>query len=299
MKTHDSPKIRVSVLMVLILCLCSVSAHGVNVYVLSSGNNDIDTTVRSTLEDLGHIVHIGVECSQLHGGWTLDGYDTILYLNNWNANSTMPDSGQTALQQFVNSGGGLVTAEWVNLKYSKDDIWSASIIASALPAKAVPTSSGWGAPYTNNESPITYTVVEPNFVLNENVPLSFTFEADSMGGPSWWSGGTETKLEPKVGASVFYDSDNLGIGVVGWDYSDGRVISFSTVIGISELSNSNYAQLLSNALTWSAHGVPGPICTEPIPGDVNDDCMLDFVDLAIIFSHWLECNLNPPEACWQ
>ena len=275
MKASDNPKIRVSVLVVLILCLCSVSAHGVNVYVLSSGNNDIDTTVRSTLEDLGHIVHIGVECSQLHGGWILDGYDTILYLNNWNANSTMPDSGQTALQQFVNSGGGLVTAEWVNLKYSKDDIWSASIIASALPAKAV---------------------VEPNFVLNENVPLSFTFEADSMGGPSWWSGGTE----PKVGASVFYDSDNLGIGVVGWDYSDGRVISFSTVIGISELSNSNYAQLLSNALTWSAHGVPGLICTAPIPGgDVNDDCMLDFVDLAIIFSHWLECNLNPPEACWQ
>lgn len=302
MKLQESAKMSLSIIVSLVLCLYSAPAHGVNVYVLSSGNDDIDITVKSTLENLGNTVHIGVECSQLHGGWTLEGYDTILYLNNWNANNTMPDSGQTALQQFVNSGGGLVTAEWVNLKHSNENTWSPSIIASALPAKAVALSSGWGGlggTCTNNQSPITYTVVEPDSVLNTNVPSSFIFEADSIGGPNWQAGGTETKLEPKVGAYVFYDSDNLGIGVVGWDYGSGRVISFSTLIGISELSNSDYAQLLSNALTWSAHGEHGPICTKPIPGDVNDDCRLDFADLAIIFDHWLECNLEPPEACWE
>ncbi|MHC4789994.1 MAG: hypothetical protein ACYS8Y_00930 [Planctomycetota bacterium] len=40
------------------------------------------------------------------------------------------------------------------------------------------------------------------------------------------------------------------------------------------------------------------ICLEPIPGDVNADCRFDFVDFATIASHWLECNLDPPEACW-
>jgi hypothetical protein len=43
----------------------------------------------------------------------------------------------------------------------------------------------------------------------------------------------------------------------------------------------------------------GPYCTEPIPGDVNDDCKVDFVDLAIMVSHWLQCNLDQPEACWE
>jgi hypothetical protein len=40
-------------------------------------------------------------------------------------------------------------------------------------------------------------------------------------------------------------------------------------------------------------------CTGPIPGDVNHDCKVDITDLEILFSHWLECKLDPPEACWE
>lgn len=40
-------------------------------------------------------------------------------------------------------------------------------------------------------------------------------------------------------------------------------------------------------------------CSIIIEGDTNNDCKVDFVDLAEIASHWLECNLNPQEACWQ
>jgi len=43
---------------------------------------------------------------------------------------------------------------------------------------------------------------------------------------------------------------------------------------------------------------PVYICTIEITGDLNDDCRLDFVDFAILAGHWLECNLDPPEACW-
>lgn len=39
-------------------------------------------------------------------------------------------------------------------------------------------------------------------------------------------------------------------------------------------------------------------CTSRIAGDVNDDCKIDFEDFAIMASHWLECYLEPPEACW-
>jgi len=39
-------------------------------------------------------------------------------------------------------------------------------------------------------------------------------------------------------------------------------------------------------------------CTEPLAGDVNDDCKVDLADFAIISNNWLGCNLDPPEACW-
>jgi hypothetical protein len=32
-------------------------------------------------------------------------------------------------------------------------------------------------------------------------------------------------------------------------------------------------------------------------GDVNGDCKVDFNDQAIMLSQWLECNLEPQEAC--
>lgn len=39
-------------------------------------------------------------------------------------------------------------------------------------------------------------------------------------------------------------------------------------------------------------------CTEEIEGDVNGDCQVNLFDLAIIARNWLDCNLEPPEACW-
>jgi len=40
-------------------------------------------------------------------------------------------------------------------------------------------------------------------------------------------------------------------------------------------------------------------CASWMPGDVNGDCKIDFVDFAVMSSHWLECNLEPQEACRQ
>ncbi len=39
-------------------------------------------------------------------------------------------------------------------------------------------------------------------------------------------------------------------------------------------------------------------CTSRIAGDVNGDCKIDFEDFAIMASNWLECYLEPAEACW-
>ncbi|MHC4239819.1 MAG: SBBP repeat-containing protein [Planctomycetota bacterium] len=43
----------------------------------------------------------------------------------------------------------------------------------------------------------------------------------------------------------------------------------------------------------------GYTCAIEIPGDYDQDCIVDFADLEIIIDHWLECNLEPPDACFE
>jgi hypothetical protein len=42
-----------------------------------------------------------------------------------------------------------------------------------------------------------------------------------------------------------------------------------------------------------------PACSAFPAGDVNLDCKVDFKDVAIVGQTWLQCNLDPPEACWE
>jgi dienelactone hydrolase len=38
-------------------------------------------------------------------------------------------------------------------------------------------------------------------------------------------------------------------------------------------------------------------CTSPIAGDLNNDCKVDFKDIAILASHWVDCNYALDEQC--
>ncbi len=42
-----------------------------------------------------------------------------------------------------------------------------------------------------------------------------------------------------------------------------------------------------------------PNCTRSLEMDFNGDCKIDFQDFALFSLGWLECNLDPPEACWE
>ena len=57
--------------------------------------------------------------------------------------------------------------------------------------------------------------------------------------------------------------------------------------------------------TWEASKSTGVIGPEPPPRcleypvmDFNKDCKVDLIDFSIFLQSWLECNLDPPEACW-
>jgi hypothetical protein len=49
----------------------------------------------------------------------------------------------------------------------------------------------------------------------------------------------------------------------------------------------------------SPSGIVQPVCTESPAMDFNKDCKVDYRDFAIFVQSWLECNLDPPEACFQ
>jgi uncharacterized delta-60 repeat protein len=44
---------------------------------------------------------------------------------------------------------------------------------------------------------------------------------------------------------------------------------------------------------------PDYTCTQQITGDFDLDCDVDIYDLEIFCQSWLECNLDPPQDCWQ
>jgi hypothetical protein len=43
---------------------------------------------------------------------------------------------------------------------------------------------------------------------------------------------------------------------------------------------------------------PKPMCTKYPEMDFNHDCKVNQVDLDTFMQHWLECNLDPEDACW-
>lgn len=44
--------------------------------------------------------------------------------------------------------------------------------------------------------------------------------------------------------------------------------------------------------------IAGAFCSEPLVGDLDGDCRVDFTDFAMMAENWLKCNLVPADACW-
>jgi len=47
------------------------------------------------------------------------------------------------------------------------------------------------------------------------------------------------------------------------------------------------------------YGPEVPRCTEKLQGDLDNDCKVDYKDFATFAQNWLDCNLDPPSACWN
>jgi len=222
------------------------SAHLVDsllVYVMSSGDADTDQAVINALVARKHIPVLGPQVGDWDGTQTdIYGYNVVVLQNshNWSSSGSMPVSGENALIDFVDSGGGLVTGEW--LIWNIDSGGRHTGLDPIIPADMV----SWNSASSTNYS--QYDISDP--ILNNGLPSSFTFSMNSISG-------SESNLTAKSGATEYYYSSNSGAaGLVGWNYGYGRVISFSTLLSDVELSNSDYSTLFVNAVEWA--GTPNP-----------------------------------------
>lgn len=105
-----------------IFCSPPFHAEASSVYITSTSVASVDNTIRDFLLNFGHEkVDIGVQYSQLNGTQSFAGYDAVLLLNNYNwASGGMPVAGQTAILNYVKSGHGLVTGEWILWQLNSD-----------------------------------------------------------------------------------------------------------------------------------------------------------------------------------
>jgi hypothetical protein len=270
------------------------SASAASVYVFSTGDATVDAAYATTLAAQGHVVTIGRPWSTFDGSVDLSPFDAVLMNHgaNWSGSSgQVPIAGQQQLVAFVNSGGGVITTEWLVYNHGTSGSTAYSTLMSIVP---VTYGQSW-----NGTSATTLSIVTPDPVMNSGLPATFTVPLSSF------TGGTETRLIARDGATTFYRSSNMstqtieGAAVAGWIVGEGRVLSLSSMPGVNSMANADYATLLGNAIDWVVLG-PGP-CGY----DFNRDESLDLLDaqqMAQVFvglltpePNWLSGDFNGDE----
>lgn len=252
--------------------ILSASAYAANVYVFGTNNAAVDQAYVNALTAGGHNVTIGVQGNQFNGTVDLSGFDVVIttYGPNWGTSGGLiPTIGQQQLVDWVTlGGGGLISTEWIAYANA-----SFPIVYPILPV----TYGGiWNSTQTT-----TFTNIDPNPIMIQNLPSSFTVSTDSHSG-------VESRLTAKLGAQVFFQSSNLSepnimnAGASGWQAGAGRTASLSTIPGVNSLGNVNYATMVSNLVSWVADEGFCPVC----PADFDQDGGVTGADIAIFFEQF-------------
>ena len=165
-------------------------------------------------------------------------FDVVVHLNGTTYASNMEESGQQALVDFVNDGGGYLHTEW-NAYEVSDTTGAETLSGIQLLAR---TSGASKAMHD-----YSVTAIHP---VVANVPSTFTTTGTCGGNVgSATNGGTVVATTPEFGDAVV-------VGEIG----DGRVVGFAHAANFSDdisagflcLSDANVLQMMVDAAIWTA-----------------------------------------------
>lgn len=250
----------------------SASSLAANVYVFGTNSAAVNQAYVGALSARGHNVTIGVQGNQFNGTIDLTGIDVVImtFGPNWGSGGGyVPTAGQQQLADWVTlGGGGLISTEWVAYANA-----SFPIVYPILP---VTYGGTW-----NSVTTTTFTNIDPNPIMIQNLPSQFTVTTDNHSG-------VESRLTAKLGAQVFYQSSNLSepnimnAGASGWQAGAGRTGSLSTIPGVNSLGNVNYATMVANLVSWVADEGFCPVC----PADFDQDGGVTGADISAFFEQF-------------
>jgi hypothetical protein len=253
-------------------CAQALAGDGARVLILSSGDTGLDGHAEVVLESFGHTATVGPRFTEFTGKIDLSEYDVVYFQANVNwASPDMPEAGQASLVDFVNSGGGILTSEWVVWL-----VWGS--IRFQLLDEVFPGQST-GA-YSIDLGDATYAMVTPDPVINAGLPDTITFPQSSFSG-------TQTEILPRPDAvQTFYSTTTYpsGGGVIGGSFGEGRVIHLSTCAGSNSLNDANFQRLFSNCVDWLNGGKPS------CPADFNNDSAVNSQDFFDFLTEFFETD---------
>lgn len=245
-------------------------ALAASIYVFSSTNIATDNETVATFQAGGHDVVLGQGVNTFLNLNVISAFDVVYLPANHNYGFFWNASQEAAMMNYINAGGGLITAEWV--------VWMAAVNSNYFPSMraafpVVPTSS-WDTRSTAN-----YNRDQADAIMNAGLPTSFSMPTTSIAG-------VHTNFSTlRAGAKSFY-RDGSAIMVAGWNYGNGRVINFSTVNGTNQLVNTNFRTLMSNSAIWvssnppTGPGIQGNVILEDFQGTYPSTASVRYIDVA-------------------
>jgi uncharacterized protein (TIGR03437 family) len=213
-----------------------------HILLLRSGITDSDREVQRALEERGHTVTVGPASSDFTGRQaSLATYDATVILYPTDSIPVPNPDGVTAIRNYVQSGGRVLTTEPFNSAAG-----NSSPLRSLFPITRVSNY--------NYSSPTTFATSDAEPILNEGVADPFALDNISQG-----------YFELTSDAKVFYTSRVSGSGLIGRTLpGSGRVLCFAVSVTALELQNPDFRRLFQNTIAWLKNGAGLPsITTSP------------------------------------
>jgi hypothetical protein len=218
--------------------LINVSVGMQSVYVLQGGDSECTDYIKPILESGGYSVTCGVQKASYDGSVDLSSYSAVMVLDGTSYSSPMPGAGQTSIENYVASGGGLIIFEWSAYEHYP------FIIADRV--------NGF-------ETGMVYSKIGSH-QITDGLP-------DSWSAPAC---GRST-LSPHSGTTaILHDDTDGGAMLVVLDNGSGKVAQFGMSPGYNDYDcwnsssswDTNMTALLKNAVGWVANGnglIPVPM----------------------------------------